>query len=133
MKQNGVVSQPGPTLLLFIFRFKYLISGPKSYRDFRESGPRAPFLERPVNFSGRKANFKIKTSWIVAQFLAHKPVNVALLSDSFSYHFQNYWNFDLACKRGKHKQLFEPQQLPGLSRNGSQVTDITIMILEYNT
>ena len=39
MKQNGVVCQPGPALLLFIFRFEYLISGSKSYPDFRETGP----------------------------------------------------------------------------------------------
>ena len=39
MKQNGVVCYPGPALLFFIFRFEYLISGPKSYRDFRETGP----------------------------------------------------------------------------------------------
>ena len=41
MKQNGVVCLPGSALLFFIFRFEYLISGPKSYRDFRETGPRA--------------------------------------------------------------------------------------------
>ena len=41
MKQNRVVCSPGPGLLLFIFRFEYLISGPKSFRDFRETGPRA--------------------------------------------------------------------------------------------
>ena len=40
MKQNGVVCWPGLSLLFFIFRFEYLISGPKSYRDFRETGPR---------------------------------------------------------------------------------------------
>ena len=39
MKQNGVVCQPGLVLLFFIFRFEYLISGPKSYLDFREMGP----------------------------------------------------------------------------------------------
>ena len=31
---------PRPALLFFIFRSEYLISGPKSYRDFRETGPR---------------------------------------------------------------------------------------------
>ena len=30
---------PGPALLFFIFRYGYLISRPKSYRDFRETGP----------------------------------------------------------------------------------------------
>ena len=39
------------------------------------------FLETPRNFSGPKPNFGIKTCWIVAQFLAHKPVNSASLSD----------------------------------------------------
>ena len=38
MKQNEVVCKPGQALLFFIFPFKYLISGPKSYRDFRETG-----------------------------------------------------------------------------------------------
>ena len=31
----------------FIFRFEYLISGPKRYRDFRETGPWA--LESVIN------------------------------------------------------------------------------------
>ena len=52
MKQNGVVCLPGPALLFFIFRFEYLISGPKSYRDFRETGPRAHFLGRALIWPG---------------------------------------------------------------------------------
>ena len=43
MNQNGVVCQPGPALLFFIFQFEYFISGPKSYRDFRETGPTAGY------------------------------------------------------------------------------------------
>ena len=39
MTQNGVVCQPGPALLFFIFRFEYLITDPNSYRDFGETGP----------------------------------------------------------------------------------------------
>ena len=39
MNQIGVVCLPGPALLFFKFRFEYMISGPKSYRDFRETGP----------------------------------------------------------------------------------------------
>ena len=42
-----------------------------------------PFLKRPGNFSCPKANFKIKTCWKVAQFVAHKPVNFPSLTDSF--------------------------------------------------
>ena len=41
MKRNGVVCKPGPALLFFIFQFEYLISGPKSYRDFPRNGPQA--------------------------------------------------------------------------------------------
>ena len=56
-----------------------------SPRNLCESqlGPRDLFLEKPGNFSGPKVNFKIKTFVIVAQFLAHKPVNFASLTDSF--------------------------------------------------
>ena len=38
-------------------------------------------------FLGKKANFKIKTCWIVVHFLAHKLVNFALLTDSFILSF----------------------------------------------
>ena len=48
---------------------------------------RGPFLERPRNFLGPKANFKIRICWIGAQFLAHKPVNFASLTDSFIISF----------------------------------------------
>ena len=48
------------------------------------------FLERPGNFSGPKASFKIKKCWIVAQFLAHKPVNFVSLIDSFIVLFSKW-------------------------------------------
>ena len=35
------------------------------------------------NFLGPKANFEMKTGWIVAQFLDHEPVNCASLTDTF--------------------------------------------------
>ena len=38
MKQNGVVCWPGPALSFLLFEFQYLISGPKSYRDFVDTG-----------------------------------------------------------------------------------------------
>ena len=62
-----------------------LICGKKcGFRHIRIRVDRGPFLERPGNFSVSKANFKIQTFWIVAQFLARKPVNFAsLLTDSF--------------------------------------------------
>ena len=64
-------------------------------------GSWGPFLERPGNVSGPKANFKFKTFWKVAQFLAYKPLNFAswtvsfIVSFSKLYHSQNYWNFNL--------------------------------------
>ena len=39
MNQIGVVCLLGPALLFFTFRFEYMISGPKSYLDFRETDP----------------------------------------------------------------------------------------------
>ena len=36
MNQNGVICLPGPALLFFVFRFEYLISGPKSYGTFEK-------------------------------------------------------------------------------------------------
>ena len=50
MKQNGVVFKPGPALLLFLFLFEYLISGPKSYWAFRETGHRPLVLARLYAF-----------------------------------------------------------------------------------
>ena len=41
---------------------------------FRIRGTRGPFLERPGNFSGPKANFEIKTCLKVAQFLTRTRV-----------------------------------------------------------
>ena len=46
----------GPAFLFFIFRFEYLISGPKSYRDFRETGP-WPFISRVAKYVGNVAMF----------------------------------------------------------------------------
>ena len=59
---------------------------------FQSSGP---FLERPG---------------IVAQFLAHKPVNFASLNDSFIISLSN---FDLECKYGIHKLAFRARKAPG--------------------
>ena len=50
------------------------------------------FLDRSGNFSGLKANFEINTCWMVAQFLAPKPVHFASLTDvsGSSYYFQKH-------------------------------------------
>ena len=52
------------------------------FEDVCRTQNRSPFLDRPGNFSGPKANFKVNTCWMVAQFLAQKPVNFASLTDS---------------------------------------------------
>ena len=44
-KKKRAVCSPGPALLFFVFRFENLMSGPKSYRDFRETDPRAQLFE----------------------------------------------------------------------------------------
>ena len=49
---------PGPALLFFIFRYGYLISRPKSYRDFRETGP-SPQLACYLNSTARIAGVRI--------------------------------------------------------------------------
>ena len=82
------------------------------------------FLEIPGNFSGPKANFKIKTCWILrAKFLERKPV-------SFASFFVNWWFRCIVFKiieisisnenMANVKQLSGPEKLPGLSRNWPQ-------------
>ena len=81
-------------------------------RTLSFSFSRGPFLERPGNFSGAKAHFKIQTSWIVAHFLAHKPILLPQLVLS-SYYFQSYWNFALEYKHFKHKTAFRARKVTG--------------------
>ena len=70
---------------------------------------RGPFLARPSNVLGPKEIFKIKTCWIVAQCLAHKPS----LIDRFIALFSNYWNFDLESKHNKQKTAFRARTVTG--------------------
>ena len=72
------------------------------------------FLERPGNFSGPKANFKIKKCWIVAQFLAHTPVN-------WKFHcifFKQIKTLILHANTTNTKQISEPEKLPGFRETG---------------
>ena len=81
-----------------------------------------PFLERPGNFSGAKANFEIKTCWIVAQFLAHKPDSFASLTDSFIVLFSKLvklWSW-MQTRPANIKQLFGPEKLSRLSRTSRE-------------
>ena len=66
---------------------------------------RDQFLERSKNFSGHaKANFRIKTCWIVAQFLAQKPDSLLQsLTDSFIVSFSKL--------KANTKQLSQSEKL----------------------
>ena len=82
---------------------------------------RGPFLQRPGNFSSPKANFEVKTCklLIVAQFLAHKPVNFASLTDVFILPiFKITETLILNAKHGKQKTAFRARKVIGTSRNG---------------
>ena len=59
-KQNWLVCELGTLLLFNRFWFQNLPSDPKSYRAFRETGPRFPFLEDPGNISAWNKVFKSK-------------------------------------------------------------------------
>ena len=54
------------------------------FRGQGELETRARFSQDAGNLCGPKANFKIKTCWIGAQFLAQKPLNFASLTDSLA-------------------------------------------------
>ena len=96
----------------------YIFSGHLWNLDslLKGEGPVSPKVRKL--FLSRKANFQIKTCWIVAQFLAHKPVNFAWLTDSFIVSFANYWS--LSVNTANINQLSRPEKLPGISRNGAQ-------------
>ena len=81
-----------------------------------------PFLEKPGNFSGAKANFEIKTCWIVAQFLAQKLVDFASLTDSHCIIFKISETLILnANTANKHKTAFRARKVIGTLENPSKV------------
>ena len=82
-KQNLPVCELGTMLLFNRFWFKNLPSDPQSYRAFRETGPRGPFLESPGNFSGPKSNIQIEIWSIKGRVLASKLLHFVSLTDSF--------------------------------------------------
>ena len=67
------------------------------------SAPGTCFSKSPETFRD-EGKFKITTFVIVAQFLAHKPVNFASLTDSFIVSLSEL--LKLGCKHGKHKTPF---------------------------
>ena len=87
-------------------------------------GSGAHFSKDPENVSGPKANFRVKTCWILAQFLAHKAVQIVSITDSSIVLFSKLLKLDLECK---HKTVFRvrkvtgtfEKQAPGLVSSGS--------------
>ena len=79
------------------------------FRCFNEIRPLRSLSRKARNFSGPKANFKIKICSIVAQF-GHKPVNFASLTDSFVLTFSNYWTLILNINAANRKQLSGPEK-----------------------
>ena len=83
------------------------------------------FLERPGNFSGPKANFKMKTCWIVAQFLAHKQVNFASLIDSFIVLFSNRLKLWSWMQKQQTQNSFPgPKRCRGFRKTGPRTKKI---------
>ena len=96
-------------------------------RQFVISGP---FLQEPGNFSRPKAHFEVKTCklLIVAQFLAHKPVNFASLTDVFILPiFKITETLILNANTENIKQLFGPEKLSGLRETGPTTLIITFL------
>ena len=75
MKQNGIVCLPGPALLFFIFRFEYLISGRKSYRDVRETGPLAGFVLGSREFTNPRGHACEKPNCFASSQLGFKAMH----------------------------------------------------------
>ena len=85
MKQNGVVCQPGFALSFFVFRYEYLISGLKSYRDFRSGSFYAPDTSLCQKYDERsdwreiKENMQAFACFLFASFLNSVYFNCLLL------------------------------------------------------
>ena len=96
----------------------YISSGHFWNLDSLKRWSGACFFKCMETFLSPSAYFKIKTCSIVAQFLAHKPVNFASLTDSFIVSFSNYWN--LNANAANINQLSGPEKFPGISRKRAQ-------------
>ena len=115
-------------------RFKanpYLKNNNSFRRLFRLWGP---FLERQENFSGRRQILWSKPV-AVWQFIAHKPVSFASLTDSFIMSFSELlepWSWmqtRQTCCPWNTKQLFGAEKLSGLSRNRPQICECTLKMI----
>ena len=85
-EKNEVFCWPGPALLLFLlFRFEYLISGTKSYRDFGQTGPAGPggrFSKVPIiNGPGKLSLFTLK---IEVSIVLHNMIKLSVNETKWS-------------------------------------------------
>jgi len=98
----------------------YGSTGPKSFRDFRETGPWAPFLESPGNYSLRPVKPK--------QSLEPYDYRAVLFTFSqYEERFTSYKKFQAYTLlhfyiQMNEKWLYGPEEFPGLSRNGHPST-----------
>ena len=85
MTQNGAVCLPAPALLFFIFRFEDLISGPKRYRDFRETGPWSFWKIKSINYVAINKDFGtedlLRGCKIIRLFMLHVPLHITKVID----------------------------------------------------
>ena len=64
-----------------------MISGPLSYRDFRETGPWGPFLERPGKLTGPVSYFEIEVSRKVGCVRTSNEVYFVSSANNFTVQF----------------------------------------------
>ena len=138
MKQNGIVCLPGPALLFFIFWFEYLISDPKIYRDFRETGPKIPDSTKmriPLHSANVLLSLWSSIWWNIINgpgtlsplyYIKDRGFN-SFASDMIKLSVnETKWDSLLAWTRALILYIliwifdFRPENLPGLSRNGPQ-------------
>ena len=86
-------------------------------------GPGARFSKDPETFRGPKANFKIKTCWIEVQFLAHKAVSFASLTDSFIVSLSKLLKLWSWMKTQQHKIAFPAWKV---TRSGACFSNVPI-------
>ena len=60
------------------------IMSPEKFRDFRETGPRGPFLESPGNLTGPKSYFEISVLRKVRCALTYNEVHFVCLADNLN-------------------------------------------------
>ena len=84
--------------------------------------PGARFSKDPETFWARRQIFKIKTCWIVTQFLSHKPFSFISSADSFIVLFSKLLKLTLVLNENttNTKQFSGSEKLPDFRETGSR-------------